>query len=166
VTTWFRAQADQSGDPVILGNKNWVSGLNSGVLLLANEGNGNDFGFNIADGALRRDIEPIDFSLNEWWFQAATVDRAGNAVMFVGSPNGLLYVISDFAFDLGDITSSLPWNIGQGGTGAYPHNLDGDIDEMAIWVAVIRPSIRGRKEVAATPRGFARLLAGPAQMKW
>jgi PKD repeat protein len=133
VTTWFRAQSDQSGDPVILGNKNWVSGLNSGVLLLANESNGDDFGFNISDGSLRRDIEPIDYSLNEWWFQAVTVDRTGNAVMFVGSPNGLLYVISDFALDLGDITSVLPWNIGQDGTGSYPHNLDGDIDEMAIW---------------------------------
>jgi PKD repeat protein len=133
VAIWFRAQSDQSGDPVILGNKNWVSGLNSGVLLLANESNGDDFGFNISDGSFRRDIEPIDYSLNEWWFQAATVDRTGNAVMFVGSPNGLLYVISDFAFDLGDITSVLPWNIGQDGTGDYPHNLDGDIDEMAIW---------------------------------
>ena len=81
----------------------------------------------------RRDIEPINFNFNEWWFQAISVDRYGNAVMFVGSPNGELYVISDFADNLGDITSSLPWNIGQDGTGAYAYNLDGDIDEMAIW---------------------------------
>ena len=89
--------------------------------------------FNIADGTNRRDIEPINYSFNEWWFQVISVDRNGNAVMFVGSPNGELYVISDFADNLGDITSSLPWNIGQDGTGAYAYNLDGDIDEMAIW---------------------------------
>ncbi len=133
ITTWFRAQADQSGDPVILGNKDWVSGLNVGVLLLADEGNGDDFGFNISDGTRRRDVESVDYSFNQWWFQAATVDRDGNAIMFVGSHTGELFVISDFADDLGDLSSPLPWNIGQDGLGTYAHNLDGDIDEMAVW---------------------------------
>ena len=41
--------------------------------------------------------------------------------------------MSDYADDLGDLDSPLPWNIGQDGTGAYPFNYDGDIDEMAIW---------------------------------
>jgi PKD repeat protein len=133
ITTWFRAQNNQSGASVILGNKNWADGSNIGTLLLADELDGDDFGFNIGDGTRRRYIEPIDYIFDEWWFQAISVDRNGNAVMFVGSPSGELYAISDFADDLGNITSSLPWNIGQDGTGAYPYNLDGDIDEMAIW---------------------------------
>ena len=133
VTTWFRAQADQSGDSVILGNKDWVNGYNVGTLLLANEGNGDDFGFNISDGTLRRDVEEIDYNLNEWWFQAASVDRDGHAVMFVGNTTGVMWVISDFADDIGDVTSALPWNIGQDGTGSYAYNLDGDVDETAVW---------------------------------
>jgi len=133
VAVWLRATADQSGDSVIIGNKDWASGANIGTLLLANEGNGADFGLNVADAAGRKDIEAIDFGLDSWWFVTASVDRDGDAVLFVGDPGGLLFIISDRADDLGDLDSPLPWNIGQDGTGSYPYNLGADLDELRIW---------------------------------
>ncbi|MHC4982495.1 MAG: alkaline phosphatase family protein [Planctomycetota bacterium] len=135
ITMWYRVQGNQTGDPVIIGNKNWASGYNTGTLLLANESDGDDFGLNVADssGSKRRDVEPIDYTLNEWWFLAGTFDRTGSVTLYAGSPDGTLWVLSDFLSDLGSIDSVLPWSIGQDGTGAYPHNLDADIDDLAIW---------------------------------
>ena len=46
VTMWFRGDGTQSGDPVIIANKNWNSGANPGWLLSANEGGENSFGTN------------------------------------------------------------------------------------------------------------------------
>jgi hypothetical protein len=34
---------------------------------------------------------------------------------------------------VGNLDSGLPWNIGQDGTGSYAHNLEGVVDEVAIW---------------------------------
>lgn len=132
--TWYRVSGDQTGDPVILGNKNWQSGGNQGVLLLANEGNGDDFGINIAsDHSDRKDIDPIDYTFNGWWLLVATFDRDGAATLYAGSPNGKLFVVSEGIQNVGDITSSLNWNIGQDGTGSYAYNLKADLDDLAIW---------------------------------
>lgn len=131
--TWIRTREPQPGDSLIIANKNWGSGLKTGCALLANEGDGADFGFNLADGRLRRDLESIDFGFDAWWFVAASVDRAGNAVLFAISPKGVWHVLSDFSDDLGNLDSALPWNIGQDGTGSYAHNLVADLDELAIW---------------------------------
>lgn len=132
--TWYRVSSDQSGDPVIMGNKDWNSGANRGTLLLANEGNGDDLGINIAAYAGdRKDIDPIDYNFNGWWMIIATFDRDGASVLYAGSPDGRLYMIADDISDVGDINSALPWNIGQDGTGSYNHNLKADLDDTAIW---------------------------------
>ncbi|MEM7249073.1 MAG: alkaline phosphatase family protein [Acidobacteriota bacterium] len=133
LAVWMRASVDQVGDPVIFGNKNWASGLNPGVLLLANEGNGDDFGANIADGTLRRDVEALDYGLDAWWLLVLSVDRDDTAVLFVGGPDGIVQVLADFTSDLGDLSSGLPWNIGQDGTGEYPVNLGADLDDLRVW---------------------------------
>lgn len=132
--TWYRVSGDQSGDPVIMGNKNWNSGNNRGTLLLANEDNGDDFGINIASySGDRKDIDPIDYTFNGWWMIMATFDRDGASILYAGSPDGRLYMISDDITDVGDINSALPWNIGQDGTGTYQYNLKADLDDTAIW---------------------------------
>ncbi|MCY4046369.1 MAG: alkaline phosphatase family protein [Cellvibrionales bacterium] len=132
--TWYRVTGDQSGDPVIMGNKDWQSGANRGTLLLANEDNGDDFGINIASyGGDRKDIDPIDYTFNGWWMIVATFDRDGASILYAGSPDGRLYMIADDISDVGDINSALPWNIGQDGTGTYKHNLKADLDDTAIW---------------------------------
>ncbi|WP_105171908.1 alkaline phosphatase family protein [Pseudoalteromonas sp. T1lg24] len=132
--TWFRVSGDQAGDPVIVGNKNWASGANRGTLLLANEGNGDDFGINLASsGADRKDIDPIDYSFNGWWLLVATFDRNGVATMYAGSPTGELNIIAGDIVNVGDINSELNWNIGQDGTGNYTYNLKADLDDFAVW---------------------------------
>ncbi|MDK2593466.1 alkaline phosphatase family protein [Pseudoalteromonas obscura] len=132
--TWYRVSGDQQGDPVIVGNKNWDSGSNRGTLLLANEGNGDDVGINIAStSADRKDIDPIDYTFNGWWLLVATFDRDGSATLYAGSPTGQLNIISGSIEDVGDISSSLDWNIGQDGTGTYKYNLKADLDDFAVW---------------------------------
>ncbi|KZN40996.1 alkaline phosphatase family protein [Pseudoalteromonas luteoviolacea] len=132
--TWYRVNGDQHGDPVIVGNKNWDSGSNRGTLLLANEGNGDDVGINIAStSADRKDIDPIDYTFNGWWLLVATFDRDGSATLYAGSPTGELNIISGSIEDVGDISSSLDWNIGQDGTGRYKYNLKADLDDFAVW---------------------------------
>lgn len=132
--TWYRVKGDQSGDPVIIGNKDWSDGSNRGVLLLANEGNGDDVGINLASSSAdRKDIDPIDYTFDGWWLLVATFDRDGVATLYAGSPQGKLNIIAGDITDVGDLTSSLNWNIGQDGTGSYRDNLEADLDDLAIW---------------------------------
>jgi hypothetical protein len=132
--TWYRVSSDQLGDPVIVGNKNWHSGSNRGTLLLANEGNGDDVGINLAsNSADRKDIDPIDVNFNDWWLLVASFDRDGVATLYAGSPSGKLNIIAGDIKEVGDLSSSLAWNIGQDGTGSYRNNLKADLDDFAIW---------------------------------
>ena len=132
--TWYRVSGDQVGDTVIVGNKDWHSGSNTGTLLLANEGNGDDVGINIASSSAdRKDIDPIDYSFNDWWLLVASFDRDGVATLYAGDPQGNLHIIAGGIDDVGDITSTLNWNIGQDGTGSYAYNLTADLDDFAVW---------------------------------
>ena len=134
VTLWFKSRGRQGGDPLILGNKNWNSGQNAGWLISANEGNGNSFGSNFASANSDRiDLEDINYSDTEWWFIASVFDAQGNAILYAGRAIGGLRWIALKAGGVGDLTSSLPLNLGQDGTGEYDDNLDGDIDDLAIW---------------------------------
>jgi len=133
VTLWFRSHGEQRGDPVIIGNKDWVSGANPGWLILANEGADNSFGANYAGTGRRLDLEDIDYTDTDWWFLAATFDPAGLAILFCGDRTGQLRWMALDAHDVGDLISSLPLNIGQDGTGAYRNNLNGDVDDLGIW---------------------------------
>ena len=140
VTLWFRATTDQSGDPVILGNKDWSSGGNPGFLLLADEGGDNSFGSNYASrGADRIDLEDINYPTHQWWFLAATFNPDGLAVLYAGDPEGRLRAIALDASQVGPLDSPLPVNIGQDGTGAYPHHLEADIDDLAVWRRALHP---------------------------
>jgi hypothetical protein len=136
VTMWFRSHGTQSGDPVILGNKSWDSGQNAGWLILANEGANNSFGSNFASGSSasdRTDLEDIDYMDTDWWFLASVFDANGNVALYAGNENGGLRWITLKATSVGDLRSPLPLNLGQDGTGEYGDNLDGDIDDLAIW---------------------------------
>jgi hypothetical protein len=140
VTTWYRSHGEQSGDPVIVGNKNWVSGGNPGWLLLANEGGGNSFGTNYASGGGERlDLEDIDYNDTGWWFLAAVFDPSGLAVLYCGDAAGTMRWAALDAGPVGPLVSPLPINIGQDGTGSYPSNLDADLDDLAIWRRALSP---------------------------
>jgi hypothetical protein len=53
VALWMRADNILDGDPVLIGNKDWVSGMNPGWALLANEGGNNSAGSNYGTGSDR-----------------------------------------------------------------------------------------------------------------
>jgi len=133
VTLWFRSRGVQGGDPVIIGNKDWSSGSHPGWLLLANEGADHSFGANYAGEGRRLDLEDIDYNDTNWWFLAATFDPAGVAILFCGDSTGKLRWMALDAHGVGGLTSPLPLQIGQDGTGSYPHNLNGDVDDLGIW---------------------------------
>ncbi|MGB0591866.1 MAG: alkaline phosphatase family protein [Myxococcota bacterium] len=134
VSVWFRAHGLQGGDPVILGNKDWTSGANPGWLLLANTGREHAFGANLADGdEARIDLGYVDYRDTDWWFLALTVAPQGVATMFAGGPDGVLRWMALEATGLMTLASPHPIHVGQDGTGAYGHNLDGDLDDLAIW---------------------------------
>lgn len=133
VTLWFKSDGIQSGDPLILGNKNWNSGANQGWLLSANEGGGNSFGTNYASTSTTRvDIEDLDYSADEWWFLATVVHPGQLAILYAGDVNGLRWIAHRYP-EPTDLSSSLPLNLGQDGTGSYSHNLAGDVDDLGIW---------------------------------
>ncbi|MDR3109271.1 MAG: LamG domain-containing protein, partial [Planctomycetaceae bacterium] len=146
VAFWVRMPEPQKGDPVLLGNKNWEDGKNAGVSLFVTPesmNKGNNVSLNVADVMKQRiDVKQFNVAPNEWWFCAMTVNRSGNAAVYVGSPDGKLFFGSESLIgeDLGkpgptleDITSTLPLNIGQDGTGTYKNQLNADIDELRIW---------------------------------
>lgn len=134
---WFRTPQVQSGDPPLISNKNWESGLNPGFALLANYNgpNGNRLFLNIADGTNRDDIGGLDYYPDSRWrFVALTVEYGGNAVLYLGDDAGNLAFVSDSIADLGPFETGLDWFLGQDGTGAYkisPNNVK--IDELRLW---------------------------------
>jgi hypothetical protein len=134
VSLWFRSRGLQGGDPVILGNKDWSSGYNEGWSLLANEGGDNAFGANLASGGDERiDLEYVDYADTAWWFLALVYNPDGLATLFTGDADGVMRWMALETSGLTTLTSSYPLHVGQDGTGEYPHNLDGDLDDLAIW---------------------------------
>ena len=145
VAFWVRMSEPQKDDPVLLGNKNWADGRNSGVCFFAfGEGdNSNNIGLNLADTSQQRvDVKQFNIASGEWWFCAMTVDRQGNAVVYAGSPDGKFFFGSESLIGEnlgktgqmnGSIDSPLPWNIGQDGTEKYGPQLNADMDELRIW---------------------------------
>ncbi len=135
ITLWFRTDKAQQGDPVIIGNKDWTSGKNPGVVLAANtnDQDGTNLWLNISDGTTRDDLRPLAYQADgQWWFIGVTVERKGNAVLYLGRSDGRLTFISDDISTLGNIDSPLNWNVTEDGTGDYSCDLNGEIRELTI----------------------------------
>ena len=145
IAFWVRMSESQKDDPVLLGNKDWTKGENAGVCLFAfgERDNSNNIGLNLADARQQRvDVKQFNIASDQWWLCAMTVNRRGNAIVHVGSPDGKLFFGSESLIGEnlgktgqmnGNIDSPLPWNIGQDGTGKFGPQLNADIDELRIW---------------------------------
>lgn len=135
ITLWFRTDKPQQGDPVIIGNKDWNSGKNPGVILAANtnDKDGTNLCLNISDGTTRDDLRPLAYQVDgQWWFVGVTAERKGNAVLYLGRTDGRLTFISDDISTLGNINSPLNWNVTEDGTGDYRSQLNGEIRGLTI----------------------------------
>lgn len=131
VALWIKAN-EVTGDPSIISNKDWRSGMNDGFVISLRP---DDIKFNVGSQEKQERIDvtvplPLDFDKG-WMHLALTVDRKNAVVCF--------YI--DFKLECKYSFSSL-WqevpfdaealNIGQDGTGCYGDKLPAQLDEMII----------------------------------
>ena len=149
VAVWVRTPGQQIGDPPVLSNKDWNSGLNPGLALVASRSvdlsktsgctaeerrtGAPGFAFNIGrEGGGRQDVGVYDQPEGKWVFYAVTCGADGVLRFYQGNPDGNLYFVSDNASGCVP-ASGMPFFIGQDGTGRYRYDFVGDIDELVIW---------------------------------
>lgn len=118
--------AGWSGDPAIISDKNWASGLNRGFVVAAN---GSGWKFNIGDGSNRIDINGNDITDNEWHHLAVSYDQDGAKTLYqdgteVGSSTDNISTATASGLDLALL---------QDGTLGYGFGLDAEIAEVRIW---------------------------------
>ncbi len=132
---WFRTDQVQKGSAAILGNKDWNDCFQSGIVVTANvlSDEGNKLEFNLGDTVHHHDLNPLEYLPDgQWNFAAITVDRDGDALLYLGLPDGKLAFIAERLGDFGDI-DNMDWYLGQDGTGACQNHFVGDLDELMIW---------------------------------
>jgi phosphodiesterase/alkaline phosphatase D-like protein len=147
VSFWTRF-TNWTGDPVLVGNKDWRNGGNQGWVI-ATAGNGRlrwNLGDGDAGGRSRRDYDGPAGTLSDGnWHHVATVfDRTGNALTFL---DGNVVSTNAVSGDLDSIDTpqGLAVNIGQDGVGTYTGNAavgirNALLDDVAIWRRALDPA--------------------------
>lgn len=130
IETWIRFN-NPSSDPSFIGNKDWASGQNTGILWCWNGGNSLRFNFKPAGGT-RRDYDMTVPDPSAWNHIAMVVDRSGMLTAYLngiqaGTP---INIAADSGRSLDGV---LPLRIGQDGTGVYGPKFKGAMDELKIW---------------------------------
>jgi phosphodiesterase/alkaline phosphatase D-like protein len=158
VSLWTRI-TNWTGDPVLIGNKNWSSGGNQGWVI-ATASNGRyqwNLGDGDAGGRTRVDYDgPANTLSDGAWHHLATVfSRTGLSLTYL---DGQLVSSNTITAELGSVATpaGLALNIGQDGRGAYTDNgavgiLQAGIDDVAIW----RRALTGAELSAIHARGLA-----------
>ena len=138
MTMWVRMDAPQKADALIFGNKDWSSGNNPGIALCASKcteyvkNRGVVFNCVTPWGRKRIDIGTYDVEYGKWVFYAIVRGSDGVARLYQGAPDGTLYFISEDVRDI-KLETSLPFHIGQDGTGRYGATFNGAVDDFALW---------------------------------
>ena len=138
-TMWVRLPPTHVGNPAIFSNKDWRNGARPGFVIcgarnINNPTNpGVHFNFGRWHDTHRTDMGIYDITPDEWVFYAVTVTPEGVACFCQGQPDGQFYWIVDGSIKDANLDSGMTWNIGQDGSTAYRYNLQGDIDDFALW---------------------------------
>ena len=141
VTLWARLPAKQTGDPVLFSNKDWKSGANPGIALVASKATdavkvpGVCFNAGRPEKG-RIDMGTYDVEPGQWVFYAVVRNAEGVLTVYQGRADGRFNWFCAPAPDI-LVKSGLPFYIGQDGTGAYPHPLSGDVDDFALWTRAL-----------------------------
>jgi alkaline phosphatase D len=158
VSLWTRI-TNWTGDPVLIGNKNWSSGGNQGWVI-ATASNGRyqwNLGDGDAGGRTRVDYDgPANTLTDGAWHHLATVfNRTGLSLTYL---DGQLVSSNTITAELGSLATpeGLALNIGQDGRAGYTDNgavgiLQAGIDDVAIW----RRALTGAELSAIHARGVA-----------
>ena len=119
------------GDPVLLSNKDWASGYNTGYVLSLRNG---DVKFNAGDGKNRMDLESMlpENPFDRWVHVLLIVDREAALVKIVYDFSIVDSIpIPDTLID--DSFDSFPvLNIGEDGTGRLGLKLSAILDEFIL----------------------------------
>ncbi|WP_293306025.1 alkaline phosphatase family protein [Pedobacter sp. UBA5917] len=131
-TIEFRVRATSAtSDPVIIGNKNWASGYNKGIII---SNNGGTIKANFGDGTHRADISGIDLTDQLWHQVAIVVNRSTQkATMYDG---GIQVAQGDISA-VGDMESGTTFKIGQDGTTNYSPYFTGNIAEIRLFKSAL-----------------------------
>ena len=140
-TLWARLPAKQTGDPVLFSNKDWRSGANPGIALVASKATD---GVKVPGVCLnagrpnkgRIDMGTFDVEPGQWTFYAVVRNAEGVLTVYQGRADGRLNWFCAPASDI-LVKSGLPFRIGQDGTGTYRHSLAGDVDDFALWTRAL-----------------------------
>ncbi len=129
-----RIRTTQGADVAIIGNKDWNSGLNKGVVFSMKYPSGPQWKVNIGDGINRVDLDGINpINDNQWHTLTVTFDRDGDMRMY---EDGNFVTAASIA-TIGDLNGS-PIRLGNDVFGNY--DFEGNIAEVRIWDTVLDAS--------------------------
>lgn len=130
---WVRMDKPQTGDPAIVGNKDWERGVNPGFVLAASSSVLINNGL---VGGGRHDLKPFDIEYGKWTFYAVTRSKDGVVRFYQGGQDGYLYWMSENAAKTA-FTTGKPFHIGTDGTGNYKYRFNGAVDDFALWTRTL-----------------------------
>eukprot|EP00804_Cyclotella_cryptica_P015542 CCRYP_003574-RC/>CCRYP_003574-RC protein AED:0.06 eAED:0.06 QI:113/1/1/1/0.8/0.75/16/1817/1111 len=157
LTFWYRVSDDQSGRPVIIGNKNWKSPSNPGWAVSSNYGpgsNGDDLAINLSDGITKIDgNKAIDVDFDTWHFIAVRVKR-GDKMSLLRTNEGSYVLQEDAISSIGSLSTNFKIRIGTSHDGCGAIFSKMDIDDLAIWSRAVSSEEVESIWMAARKRGF------------
>lgn len=131
-TIEFRARATSAtSDPVIIGNKNWASGYNKGIIISNRNG---VIRANFGDGTHRLDVDGVDLTDQLWHQVAIVVNRSTQKATIY---DGGVQVAEGNISGVGDLESGTTFKIGQDGTGNYNPYFTGNISEIRLFKSAL-----------------------------
>lgn len=166
-----------SGDPGLIGNKDWDSGGNPGFVIFTTSGRRARWNYRNSDSArVDSNVAPEAFPVDQWSHVVVSYDRGGNATTYVNGnlidtralgPNGTTFQADGMSL-----------NIGQDGAGDYSSDQVAAYDEVAIWTRAItqqeaaliyQSGAAGRSFLVAPPAAImasAALVNGDVKLSW
>ncbi|MGM9476710.1 alkaline phosphatase family protein [Pedobacter sp. GSP4] len=131
-TIEFRVRATSAtSDPVIIGNKNWASGYNKGIIISNRNG---VIRANFGDGTHRLDVDGVDLTDQLWHQVAIVVNRSTQKAAIY---DGGIQVAEGNISAVGDMQSGTAFKIGQDGTGNYSPYFTGNISEIRLFKSAL-----------------------------
>lgn len=166
-----------SGDPGLIGNKDWDSGSNPGFVIFTTSGRRARWNYrNSPSARVDSNVPPEAFPVDQWGHVLVSYDRGGNATTYV---NGNLIDTRALGAN-GDTfqADGMQLNIGQDGAGDYGSDQVAAYDEVAIWSRAItqqeaaliyQSGAAGRSFLVAPPAAIsvgATLVNGDVKLAW
>ncbi|MFC4099276.1 LamG-like jellyroll fold domain-containing protein [Paenibacillus xanthanilyticus] len=128
VAFWIQSSG-VTGDPVIIGNKNWNSGANAGWILSLQSNGSIKWNYTPA-GQTRTDVTISGVADDAWHYIAVTHNRDGSAKFY---KDGQLVNTVSISAKQGSIDTTYNTNVAQDGTGSYGYALNAKLDEFQLF---------------------------------